>query len=143
MEGNPTTATTATQAPASAQGVQTGEQNAQKVTFSPEQQEYVNKIVARELKRMQDKTDKKILEIQEAEKLKNMSEEERRQAEIEGYKKKIADYEKQGLVNQFKTELATKGLPSEYADFIPVADAEQASKAVKFLEDYSAKIKAP
>lgn len=112
-----------------------------KPEFTPEQQELVNKIVARELAKVQTKTEKRIAEIQEAEKLKNMSEEERRQAELESYKKKVAEYEKQHLISQFKVELSEKGLPAKYADVIPVGDAEQAANAVKFLSDYVAEIK--
>jgi len=99
-------------------------------TFS---QEELDRIVSERVKRA---TEKKAAEIQEAQKLAQMSESERAVAELKTAKEKLLQYENDKLVTQFKLELSTKALPPEFAEIIPVADAEKANAAVKFLSTY-------
>ena len=87
--------------------------------------------------------EKKLKAIEEAEKLKSMTDSERLIAEKEMLEKELAEYRQEKLVSQFKVELTTKGLKADFADLIPVGDADKAKKAVDFLGGYKAEIEKP
>jgi hypothetical protein len=129
-------ASTATQTPAQAAQAaqeQAKQQNEQKPakTFT---QEEVNALIAKETGKVEARISKKLSDIEEAEKLKTMSEAERHAAELKKRDEKIAEYEREKLTAQYKAELATKGLPPEIADVLPVANAEAAAAAIKGLQ---------
>lgn len=129
-----------------AKPVQTGEDKNtgadlnNKPSFSEEQQKYIDELIGKQYAKLQSKAEQKMKELEQAEKLKSMSEIERAQAELKMAREKLAEYEGEKLVSQFKVELTTKGLKSDFADFIPVQDAEKAKKAVDFLSSYKAEI---
>ena len=108
-----------------------------KVNFSPEQQAYFDEKWKAEYAKMASAMEKKIGDrLRESEKLKGMSEAERAAEELKQAKEKIAEYEKQQLVDQYKVELTEKGLPSSFAEIIPAGDAEAARKAVDTLSKF-------
>lgn len=131
-------------------GVETPEQPAaepagkeEPVSFTPKQQEFINSLIAKEYKKINDKAEKKMQEMAEAEKLKNMTDAERMQAELKAAKEKIANFERQQLINQYEIELAEKGLPKEIAKYIPVSEAEAAKEVVDRLGSYRASVEEP
>ncbi len=140
MEDNTQTVDTATTTAEAVKNV--GEVESKTLT-----QEQVDKIIAdrltRQEKSIQEKYEKKLKDIEESERLKNMSESERMHAELESTKQRLAEYEQEKLVSQFKVELTTKGLKADFADLIPVGDADKAKKAVDFLGGYKAEIEKP
>lgn len=105
-------------------------------------QEEVNEVVqerfARERKKAEESiknaVKKKTVAIREAEKLKNLSTEDRYKAQLDSYKKKIIDLEQKELRNQFKLELSNRGIPTEIADTLPINDAKQADAVLQILE---------
>lgn len=131
------TETTAAQAETKPEGAK------DKVEFSPEQQEYLDRVIAREYAKMQKKAEAKIEEFKEAERLKNMSDAERQSAELETARKRIAEFERERLVQQYSVELAEKGLPKELAELIPAQNAESAKKAIDYLANYKAQVEKP
>lgn len=143
-EGATATSTVETTNGTNATGTNTeGAQGADKKgrpEFTPEQEAYFKKTIDAEFARINKKAEKKFEELSEAEKLKNMSIEDRTKAELETAKKKIAEYEKQQLISQFKVELTEKGLPAGFADHIVVSNAESVKAAVDFLSKHQASI---
>jgi hypothetical protein len=111
-----------------------------KPSFSEEQQKYIDELIGKQYAKLQSKAEQKMKELEQAEKLKSMSKIERAEAELKMAREKLAEYEREKLVSQFKVELTTKGLKPDFADFIPVQDAEKAKKAVDFLSSYKAEI---
>lgn len=120
-------------------------------TLSPELQklfedklkEASRKAYERAEKRVEERTAAKLKEIEEAEKLKSMSESEKQEAILKQYQAKIAEYEQKELKSQFKIELSESGLPQEYADIIPVNDADKAKEAINFLKNFKASLIEP
>lgn len=111
-----------------------------KPNFSDEQQKYIDGLISKQYKKLQTKADEKLKQLEQAEKLKSMSEVERAKEELRIANEKLTEYENEKLVNQFKVELTTKGLKSDFAKFIPVQDADKAKQAVDFLSSYKAEI---
>lgn len=115
-----------------------------KLNLSPEQQKLfddkINEITRKAYERAEKKANDKLKAIEEAERLKNMSESEKQAEQIKQYEAKIAEFEQRELKNQFKVELSAAGLPQEYADYIPVSNAEKANEAITFLKDFKDKI---
>lgn len=104
--------------------------------FDEKVREATRKASERAEKRVEERAAAKLKEIEEAERLKNMTESEKRDEEIRQYKAKIADFEQRELKNQFKVELAAAGLPQECADFIPARNAEEAKEAISFFKSF-------
>jgi hypothetical protein len=96
-------------------------------------QEELDNIVKERVARA---TEKKAKEIEEAQKLANMSESERSAEELKKAQGTIAEYQRKELISQFKIELQGKGLPAEFADHINVFDAEKAKAAIDFITKY-------
>lgn len=113
------------------------------LTFTQKQQEFINNLIAKEYKKINDKAEKKIQEMAEAEKLKNMTDAERMQAELKAAKEKIANFERQQLINQYEVELTAKGLPREIAKYLPVTDADSAKEVVDYLGSYKTAVEEP
>lgn len=103
-------------------------------------QEELNAIIAKEVGKVEKITQSKLKELEEAERLKGMSEAERQAAELKKAREELNQYKNEKLATQFKLELSNKTLPPDFADFIPVADAEKAKAAVDFLAKYKADI---
>lgn len=117
-----------------------GEDKQEKILFTEEQQKHLDTLIAQQYAKINAKAEKKIQEIKEAEKLKSLSAEERAQAELEIANQKLKEYERKELSTQYKLELTSKGLPKEFAEYVNVADAEQAKKSIDFLSGYTEKI---
>lgn len=115
-----------------------------KLNLSPEQQKLfddkISEITRKAYERAEKKANDKLKAIEEAERLKNMSESEKQAERIKQYEEKIAEYEQRDLKNQFKVELSAAGLPQEYADYIPVSNADKAKEAITFLKSFKDKI---
>lgn len=111
-----------------------------KPEFSNEQQKYIDELINKQYSKLQAKADEKLKALEQAEKLKSMSEVERQKEEYKILQEKLAVYEKEKLVNQFKVELTTKGLEADMAEFIQVQDADNAKKAVDYFSAYKAKL---
>lgn len=111
-----------------------------KLQLTPEQQKLfddkIGEITRKAYERAEKKANDKLKAIEEAERLKNMSASEQQAERIKQYEAKIAEYEQRDLKNQFKVELSSAGLPQEYADYIPVNDAENAKSAINFLKTF-------
>lgn len=114
-----------------------------KPEFTPEQQSFMQAKIDEIYAKFEAKAEKKAKEIEQAEKLKGMSEQERVKEELKIEKEKRQALENEKLVNQFKIELTTKGLKGDFADLIPVQDAEKAKKAVDFLSEFKTEIETP
>jgi len=133
---NPTvqpTATTATQPTAALP--------AEKTTFTKAEvdemlkgkmsQEDVNRIVGERVKR---ESEKKAKEIEEAQKLAQMSESERAAAELKKAQDIINEYKSKDFTSQLKIELQGKGLPADIAEHIKANDAESAKGSIDFFK---------
>lgn len=111
-----------------------------KLNFSPEQQKLfdakISEITRKAYERAEKKANDKLKAMEEAERLKNMSESEKQAEQIKQYEAKIAEYEQRDLKNQFKVELSAAGLPQDYADYIPVSNADKAKEAITFLKNF-------
>lgn len=113
-------------------------------TFSQDEvNAIVLKAVEKETAKVLQKSEQKLNEIREAEKLKGMTEAERIQHENDTLKGKLKEYETAQLKNQVKLTLSEKGLPGDIADYLHVDDAEKAKSAIDFLSGYVAKEKEP
>lgn len=109
-------------------------------------QSQVNKIIAKEFARLRQQVDNEKKELEEAEKLKRMSAEERQQAEmkkqLEEFNRMKAEMAREKLNNQVVKELALKNLPVEYAEYVMVDnDAEATMERLStFAEKYNADV---
>lgn len=116
------------------------EEDKAKLALSPEQQKLlddkIGEITRKAYERAEKKANDKLKAMEEAERLKNMSESEQQAERIKQYEARIAEYEQRDLKNQFKVELSAAGLPQEYADFIPVNNADGAKEAINFLKNF-------
>lgn len=112
----------------------------EKLQFTPEQQKLfddkIGEITRKAYERAEKKANDKLKAIEEAERLKNMSESEQQAERIKQYEAEIAEYKKRDLKNQFRVELSKEGLPQDYADYIPVNDADGAKEAINFLKNF-------
>lgn len=106
-------------------------------------QDDLNAFMAKAEAKFEKKTAAKLQEIQEAQKLAGMSETDRMSAENKTLKERLALNEQEKLITQFGKELLIKGLPAEFAEYIPVSDADKAKGAVDFLSTYKANIEKP
>lgn len=113
----------------------------QQKIFDDKVREATRKAAERAEKRVEERAAAKLKEIEEAERLKNMSESDKQAAIIKKYEARIAELENKELMNQFRVELSREGLPQEYADMIPVNDADAAKNAIDFLKKYTTEIK--
>lgn len=111
-------------------------------------QEDIDRIIAKKIKQWEKKTEEKTKEIEEAERLKAMSESERQQEEmkrqLEEFNKMKAEMAREKLSNQVVKELASRDLPIEYAEYVMVVgDADATMERLKtFDEKYKADIQA-
>lgn len=111
-------------------------------------QEDIDKIIAKKLKQWEKKTEERTKQIEEAEKLKAMSESERQQAEmkkqLEEFNKMKAEIAREKLSGQVVKELASRELPIEYAEYVMVeGDAEATmERLTTFAEKYKADVQA-
>lgn len=111
-------------------------------------QEDIDKIISKKFAQWQKKNDAEKKELEEAEKLKRMSENERQQAEmkkqIDEFNKMKAEMAREKLSNQVVKELASRELPIEYAEYLMVdGDAEATmDRLTVFEQKYKADIKA-
>lgn len=108
----------------------------------------IDKIISKKFAQWQKKNDEEKRELEEAEKLKRMSENERQQAEmkkqIDEFNKMKAEMAREKLSNQVVKELASRELPIEYAEYLMVdGDAEATMERLTvFEEKYKTDIKA-
>lgn len=113
-------------------------------------QDDLDKILAKKFAQWERKSEQraaeKAKEVEEAEKLKRMSETERQQAEmkkqLEEYNRMKAEMAREKLNNQVVKELALKNLPVEYAEYVMVDnDAEATMERLStFAEKYNADV---
>lgn len=113
-------------------------------------QEDLDKILAKKFAQWERKAEQrandKAKEVEEAEKLKRMSETERQQAEmkkqLEEYNKMKSEMAREKLSNQVVKELASRNLPCEYSEYVMVeGDAEATMERLStFAEKYNADI---
>lgn len=120
------------------------EEEKEKLSLTAEQQKLfddkIREITKRASERAERKANAKLKEIEEAERLKNMSESEQQAEKIKRYEARIAELEGERLKNQFKIELSNAGLPNELANFIPVQDADKAKDAIDFFKKFKAEM---
>lgn len=108
----------------------------------------IDKIISKKFAQWQKKNDEEKRELEEAEKLKRMSENERQQAEMkkqmDEFNKMKAEMAREKLSNQVVKELASRDLPIEYAEYLMVdGDAEATMDRLNVFEErYKADIKA-
>lgn len=107
-----------------------------KIIFTPEQQAHLEKLLAAQYAKLQSKTEKKVSALEQAAKLANMTAEEQMKEKLKQAEERLKEFETRELQNQFKVELAGRGLPQDFADYINAGDAEAAKKAVDFLTSY-------
>lgn len=111
-------------------------------------QDDIDRIIAKKFKQWEKNKAKEKEEIEEAERLKRMSESERQEAEmkkqLEEFNKMKAEMAREKLSNQVVKELATRDLPIEYAEYVMVdGDADATMDRLKvFAEKYKADIQA-
>lgn len=144
MENNETTKSTvdtANTVPTQAENA--GTQKKDKPNFSEEQQKYIDDLINKQYAKIQATADKKLKDIEQAERLKGMSDIEQANEKLKLAEERLAEYAQKELVNQFKVELTTKGLKAEFAELIPVNDADKAKKAVDVLSSYKSEIEKP
>ena len=109
-------------------------------------QDDIDRIIAKKFKQWEKAKAKEKEEIEEAERLKRMSQAERQQEEmqkqIEEFNKMKAEMARKDLNNQVVKELASRDLPIEYADFVMVdGDADATMDRLKvFMKKYNADI---
>lgn len=94
-------------------------------------QDDVNRIVSERVKR---ESEKKAKEIEEAQKLAQMSESERAAAELKKAQDIINEYKTKEFTSQLKIELQSKGLPADIANHIKASDAESAKNSIDFFK---------
>jgi len=87
-------------------------------------------------KQLEEIAEKKFQDIQEAERLKGLSEVDRLKALLEKKDAETQEFQRRELTNQFKVELTEKGLPSEIVSFIDIKNADVAKSAVDFFSKY-------
>lgn len=100
-----------------------------KIIFTPEQQAHLEKLLAAQYAKLQSKTEKKVSALEQAAKLANMTAEEQMKEKLKQAEERLKEFETRELQNQFKVELAGRGLPQDFADYINAGDAEAAKKA--------------
>lgn len=111
-------------------------------------QDDIDKIIAKKLKQWEKKTEEKTKQIEEAEKLKAMSESERQQEkmrkQLEEFDKMKAEMAREKLSSQVVKELASRELPIEYAEYVMVeGDAEATmERLTTFAEKYKTDVQA-
>lgn len=125
--------------------------NEKEITVTSEKtftQDDIDKIIAKKLKQWEKKTEEKTKQIEEAEKLKSMSENERQQAEmkkqLDDFNKMKAEMAREKLSSQVVKELASRELPIEYAEYVMVeGDAEATmERLTTFAEKYKTDVQA-
>ncbi len=109
-------------------------------------QEDIDRIISKKLAQFKQKEEARVKEVEEAEKLKRMSEAERQQAEmkkqLDEFNKMKAEMAREKLNSQVVKELSTLELPCEYAEYVMVeGDAEGTMTRLKtFAEKYKADV---
>lgn len=120
----------------------------EKLQLSPEQQklmddkihEITKKAYERAEKRVDELTQKRMKEFEEAERLKNMTEEQKQVELLKKYEAELAEYKRKDLVTQYKLELSNEGLPAELANYFPADNAEQAKAAIDYFKSFKSGI---
>lgn len=82
-------------------------------------------------------------EIEEADKLKNMSAEQQQAEEVKRMKEEFAAMKREKLTAEYKTQLVRNGLPDSIADLIPVNEADKAKLAIDGLTEFKSSIETP
>ena len=141
------------------QGEQVQQQNEVKVDTQPQvqeepkmvsmTQEQLDKMIADRLARQERKLneafDKKLNELSEAQKLAQMSDDERKEhdyakrlSDLEAREKALQEkesaYNKQQYLNEITTQLQAKGLPTDMAELLVDFDAETVSAKIASME---------
>lgn len=141
------------------QGQQVQQQNEVKVDTQPQvqeepkmvsmTQEQLDKMIADRLARQERKLneafDKKLNELSEAQKLAQMSDDERKEhdyakrlSDLEAREKALQEkesaYNKQQYLNEITTQLQAKGLPTDLADLLTDYDAETVASKIASME---------
>lgn len=113
-------------------------------------QEQLNAILDKKYAQWKKKSEKemqeKAKEVEEAEKLKAMSQAERQQAEmkkqLDEFNKMKLEMAKEKLLNQTSKELATRNLPIEFSEFVMAGDSEATMERLNvFNEKFTAAVK--
>lgn len=137
------TATDTTDVQASNDEVTIKEPTKTEKTFT---QDDIDRIISKKLAQFKQKEEARVKEIEEAEKLKRMSEAERQQAEmkkqLDEFNKMKSEMAREKLNSQVVKELSTLELPCEYAEYVMVeGDAEGTMARLKiFAEKYKADV---
>lgn len=137
------TTTDTTDAQASNNEVTIKEPTKTEKTFT---QDDIDRIISKKLAQFKQKEEARVKEIEEAEKLKRMSEAERQQAEmkkqLDEFNKMKSEMAREKLNSQVVKELSTLELPCEYAEYVMVeGDAEGTMARLKiFAEKYKADV---
>ncbi len=133
---------------------QTEPNNQQKVEFSPEQQEYINKLINSAVGKTKSQMDNERAKLEEerkrAEELAKITDEKERK--LKEYELKMADYEKERIemekermTNKTMSILSEKKLPINMAKYLVADTEENTTQAVgefekSFLEAVSAEV---
>lgn len=113
-------------------------------------QEQLNAMFDKKYAQWKKKSEKemqeKAKEVEEAEKLKAMSQAERQQAEmkkqLDEFNKMKLEMAKEKLLNQTSKELATRNLPIEFSEFVMAGDSEATMERLNvFNEKFTAAVK--
>lgn len=119
-----------------------GSEDGQENTITMTQEE-LNKIFDRKYsqwaKKAEQQAEQKAKEVEEAEKLKRMSETERQQVEmkkqLDEFNKMKSEMAKEKLLNQTSKELATRNLPIEFSEFVMADDSEKTMEKLKLFDE--------
>lgn len=129
-------------------GNQSGQESAdkgkgEKVSFSPEQQEYVNRLINQTIAKERSKWEKdfetRLNEAKtEAEKLAKMNAEQKAEYERQKREESLAKREQEITRRELRATaletLAEKGLPKQLADILDYTDAESTNKSIESVE---------
>jgi len=129
-------------------GNQSGQESAdkgkgEKVSFSPEQQEYVNRLINQTIAKERSKWEKdfetRLNEAKtEAEKLAKMNAEQKAEYERQKREEALAKREQEITRRELRATaletLAEKGLPKQLADILDYTDAESTNKSIESVE---------
>ena len=123
---------------------QTTDPNAQPVKQPKYTDDDVNNIVAKRvgeaLKKFETTSAQKQKEIEEADKLKNMTEEQKRVAEFQKLKEELSSFKRGQFAAEYKAQMVEKGLPGNLSQVLPVEDAEKAKMVIDELEKFKSDI---
>lgn len=106
-----------------------------KEEFEAQLQAETDRRVTQALKKQERKLDEK---LKEAEKLRQMSEEDKKKYQLEQREKQLTQKEREYALMENKIEcsniLADRGLPKEFLDYVVAEDAEQMMENIKTMD---------